>query len=355
MKGQAKPAVCHSQRTIAYNVVMLSKTLVVPFARAPQALGRDLLSRLSMPSLAKLLARARQDQHHHTDVFDACLPHERWLCGHQSDNSPALAHPLMAALRLPRLVGSWFILQPVHIHIARDHLVLTDYRRLLLEDHESRTLFDSIQSLFAEHHEPPLQLIYGNASYWFVRADAWSAFRTCTPDAACGHNIDLWQPSGDLARAWRRLHNDIQMLWHHHPLNDERESRAALRVNALWLWGMSSLAEPSLDSDDLTQTGQRLLAQSLVGSRLMGADHPTHALITSLLPPALAEDWSGWLQYLQLLEQEHFAPSLEALVLGVIDELSLVLSDGQQLDIWRARRADMRKFWVLPSLSRLAS
>ncbi len=323
---------------------MLSKTLVLPFARPPQALARDMLPQLALPALAKLLARARREEHHEIETFDACLPHERWLCGHQTDNSPPIAHALMDALGLPLRSGSWFVLQPVHLHIARDHLVLTDYRRLFIDNDEAQSLFEAIRPLFIEQS---LEIVYGNAPYWFVRADTWSELRTCTPDAGCGHNIDVWQPSGDASRDWRRLHNEVQMLWHQHPLNLARESRGDLRVNALWMWGMSSSA--------VFDRGTRLFAESLAHTQPDARTETDWQLIDTLTPLALAEDWSAWLAQMQQLEAEQFAPALAQLSAGSLDELRLVFSDGQRLDVWSARRSGMRKFWLPPSLSRLAS
>ncbi len=323
---------------------MLSKTFVLPYARPPQALARDLLSQLKLPALARLLARARREEHHHGQHFDACLPHERWLCGHQSDNSPPLAQALMDTLGLPVTAGAWFIVQPVHLHIARDHLVLTDYRRVALDAQEAQAFFSSAQPLFAEQQ---LELRYGNAHFWFVRAEAWSDFRTCSPDTACGHNIDVWQPAGRAARDWRRLHNEVQMLWHQDPLNHQREARGEPRVNALWLWGMSSTTQ--------TDAGARLLADALGNAGTMTRTDQNPCLIDTLLPLALAEDWAGWLQQMHQLETDYFSPALEQLACGQLDELKIVVSDGLQLDVWSARRSGMRKFWLPPSLSRLAS
>ena len=323
---------------------MPSLTLVIPFALPPQALARDLRSQLNLPSLAKLLARAQQKERRDSETFAASLPHEQWLSGHLPDSSPPIAHLLMNALDCAPSPGVWFIAQPVHLHIARDHLVLTDYRRLSVGQHEARALFDSVQPLFEEQNH---ELSFGNAHYWFIRADAWSDVRTCTPDAACGHNIDIWQPSGAAARDWRRLHNEVQMLWHQHPLNLAREERGELRVNALWLWGAST-REPS-------SVGGQLLADALVQCGEAFSNNHDCRLINALTPLALAEDWSGWLQQMQQLEALHFAPLLEQLSSGQLEELRLVFSDAKRLEVWSTRRSGMRKFWLTPSLSRLAS
>ncbi len=323
---------------------MAALTLVLPFALPPPAHARDLIARLRLPALAMALARGTLTAPPVGDSYSASLPHEQWLSGQANDNSPPIAHPLMHALGLPEVSGHWFVLQPVHLHIARDHLVLTDHRQLALDDATSRTLFDAARPLFTELG---LELVYGNAQYWFVRADAWAALRTCTPDVACGHNIDVWLPTGSAAREWRRLHNEVQMLWHQHPVNEARDAQGQHRVNALWLWG--GAAAP------VQQEGLALLAGSLAGRH---GNPPSDALptrlIDTLLPLSLADDWSGWLQEMHRIDEAHIAPVLAGLRNGTLTALNLVLSNDQRLLVSSLRRASMRKFWRPPSLSCLA-
>lgn len=118
-------------------------------------------------------------------------------------------------------------------------------------------------------------------------------------------------------------------------------------MNALWLWGASDHEQTSI--------GSQLLARLIAQGREAVSPHQDWRLIDALTPLALAEDWSGWLQQMQQLEEKHIAPAQEQLISGELDDIRLVFSDGQRLDLWSARRSSMRKFWVSPSLSRLAS
>ena len=121
--------------------------ILVPFALPPAELAVDLLRELGLPALAMLLARARRlptsadnsrdpdaDTH---DGFARSLPHEAWLAHRfgMATALPTCGSPPLAAARMRMLgmhpePGYWFMLQPVHYHIARDHLVLTDLRQL---------------------------------------------------------------------------------------------------------------------------------------------------------------------------------------------------------------------------------
>lgn len=326
---------------------MRDATLLLPFSLPPAEHARDLLAALNAPALAMILARAQPGRRIDFEPFAAALPHEALLAGGKTDNSPPVAHALMRELGLPPETGHWFVLQPAHFHVARDHLVLTDPAQLALDEADARILFDAAQPLFAELG---YGLRYGTPACWFLQADAWSTLRTCTPAAATGHNVDVWLPHGAGERDWRRLHNEVQMLWHIHPLNEQRDVRGQRRVNALWLWGGAADGEPP------PRTFAQLVAGSPANDRagMPGtSDSPLH-IDTSLAPIALAADWGSWLAALQDIDRRQAAPLLAALRSGEIGQLTLQLTDAQRLREWHLGRGSMRKFWRTPSLARLA-
>jgi hypothetical protein len=327
-------------------------TLIIPFALAPTEHARDLLAALQAPSLAQLLSHASAVSREAFEPYAPLLPHEQWLAASPQDNSPAIAHALMQQLGMSAEPGYWFVLEPAHFHVARDHLVLTDRRQLTLDDGTSRTLFDATHYLF---EELGYALRYGDARHWLLRADAWSELRTCSPDAACGHNIDVWLPRGPGERDWRRLHNEVQMLWHTHAINDARELRGERRINALWLWGGSAGLHGQAAQEQTQPAGLRELARCSLGQ---SAAHITKdaelRLLDTLIEPALAGDWSGWLAGMAELDENHIAPLLTQLRQGAIDGITLVLSDSTRAIEWQLRRSSMRKFWIRASLARLA-
>jgi hypothetical protein len=204
-------------------------------------------------------------------------------------------------------------------------LVLTDPRQLMIDEQTSRALFESALPLF---EELGYALRFGDARYWFVRIDAWQALRTTTPDMATGHNVDVWLPSGEHAREWRKLHNEVQMLWHTHPINEAREAKGQPRINALWLWGGASPEQSP-------------------------AKHDTLTMDDSLISAALVDDWGRWLVAMQDIERVHASPLLHQLQNKTIDRVTLQLSDATQVRQWQVSRLDLLKFWRKPSLNRL--
>jgi hypothetical protein len=76
-------------------------------------------------------------------------------------------------------------------------------------------------------------------------------------------------------------------------------------------------------------------------------------LLDALAAPALADDWSAWIERWHALEQEWLAPLLAALQAGKLGALTLILDDSSRLLTIDVNRASLRKFWVQPSLARM--
>ena len=338
-------------------------TVLIPFALPPAELARDLLRQTRAPALAMLLARASQAAPPQAcDPFSRALPHEHWLAQHfglarsTADSSPPAATALMQRFGHAPGAGHWFVLHPAHIHVARDHLVLTDIAQLQLEPSQAQKLFDAAAPLFVELG---YELIYGDARTWFIRADAWAGLRTSTPAAASGRNVDIWMPEGPGELAWRKLQNEVQMQWFTEAINDDREARGLKTINSIWLWGGSdATAHATPGAASFAPGGWRLplgtgaaadLQQltTTPGTRLLVLDE--------LIELALAEEWGLWLQRMEQLDREWLAPLLEALRAGAIDRFELVLTGSDRVRQLSSSRARLRKFWVKPSLSRLAA
>ncbi|MFT5962715.1 MAG: hypothetical protein ACI8WM_003062, partial [Burkholderiaceae bacterium] len=339
--------------------------ILLPFALPPIAMGPDLLRAMQAPSLAVLLARSKPTSVQTHDAFAHALPHESWLATafglspvSTIDNSPPLALQAMHRRGFAPESGIWFVLNPVHIHIARDHLVLTDPRRLALADADSRTLFALAAPLFEEGGQ---QLVYGDAANWFLRADHWSDLQTATLDAACGHNIDIWMPKGPTERDWRKVQNEIQMHWHDCAVNQSREDSGLDPVNSLWLWGATS-AEPSAPLSRYTDVfnladwrGEAVRHSDDAAIADVLVAKPAHGLLLldMLIEPALGEDLSEWLLRMNSLEALWFAPVLQALKDGVLDSCRLILTHGSLVTEQLVTRTTLRKFWLKPSLKGL--
>ncbi|MEB0140243.1 MULTISPECIES: hypothetical protein [unclassified Undibacterium] len=325
---------------------MKNLELILPFSIPPAGLAKDLLAACHADALARMLAGAAAPERRSYPEFAKALPHEYWLSNADSVESdaataPACAHQLMQSLGITVPHGYWFVLQPVHLHVARDHLVLTDTRQLVLTDSQARALYASAERLCREVGQ---ELLYGDAKTWFLRADAWSDLQTATSDAACGHNIDIWMPSGEAARAWRKLQNEIQMEWYIDEVNEQRAARGERTVNSLWLSGGSAALQPA----------SRQLAQAEnAASLLASADSLSVVLQDSLSSAALNGDWNQWLIEWEKLEQAWFLPLEQALKQGQLQQWRLVCSDARQIACFTIPARSWRRLWTSPSLRKL--
>ena len=171
------------------------------------------------------------------------LPHERFLLGERVSLAPILLLGQSNLALDPQL--SIACLQPVHLHATRDHLVLLDQNQLGLTEAESTALLKPILPLLEEDFQSPL--LFQNASFYFMPAGPFLSLSTHSLDQAHGRNIDWWMPRDidieGVAKNWRKLQNEIQMLWHIDPVNEKREQLGQASINSIWISGIGKLAD----------------------------------------------------------------------------------------------------------------
>jgi len=348
---------------MSYNRGMSQITLVLPFALPFPEFAPDLVRALgaSTPALAALLTRT--SSHARLPANDAirALPHEQWLAralGLQDGGRPAFAACAMRALGIAPQAGTWFIVNPVHIEIARTHLMMQDPAGLRLPERDSRALFETAKPYFEEAGHA---LVYGDAGTWFMRADDWAGLDTSTPDATLGMDLTDWMPVGARAASFRRLQNEVQILWHTHPVNAEREARRLAPVNAFWSWGAADAARlRAQDAPRLAAFEAGAVVAALADTRaaslpdfVANIDGDAILVCGSAAAHAVGADWGGWIHQLQQLEAGLFAPILEALKKGRVRKVQLVLSHRDAHAEFTTTALAQRSFWRRPTLDRL--
>ena len=250
--------------------------LLVPFASALSEAGRHTIRDLNLPNLERLLGRLQPAERHGSDEYSLTPPHEASLAAARGWQGGAGALPFAAhaahADGIEVLDLAWGQLTPVHWHVGRDEILLTDPESLQLEEAESRALLEAVRELFESEG---FALAWGAPLRWYAAHESFADLPTAALDRVVGRNVDRWLPAGREARLLRRLQNEVQMLLYAHPINEAREARGALPVNSFWLsvcgrW-QESLAEP-------IQVDERLRA------------------------PLLGEDWAAWAEAWRALD-----------------------------------------------------
>ena len=171
------------------------------------------------------------------------LPQERFLLGDRLPIAPVL---LLGESDLAVNPNETIAcLQPVHFHATRDHLILMAQSQIDLTANESAKLLQVALPFIEEDFGG--KVIFQGQRDWFIPAGPFASLATHSIDQAHGRNIDWWMPRDTnelgIAKLWRKLQNEIQMLWHIDPVNAEREQRGLPSINSLWISGIGKLAD----------------------------------------------------------------------------------------------------------------
>lgn len=364
-----KRAVCHTMRTIMHSNRL---HLLLPFALPAAADASMALHDLHSPALDKLLARATLVERVAGEDFQRTLPHERWvarqfgaIAANAVDEAPLAPYMLLADGGTPGN-EQWACVEPVHVRIAHDHLVLIDPSALDLSDADAAQLLATAKPLI---EELGVKVVAPTPRRWYLTGAALGKLAGASPLRASGRSIEIWLPhdaqSGQRSRIWMKLQNEVQMSWFEHPVNEAREARGLPAVNSIWLHAQG-VAQPVRSpfvrvlSDAVATRGLALSA----GVEAAGAGASFQALgplgagqtLVELGPfaaPFIAQDWAAWQDALGGLERDWFAPVLEALETGRLGALALTLAGDTGSVTLTATRGDLRKFWrrrVLASL-----
>jgi hypothetical protein len=326
-------------------------TLILPAALVdPGWLGTARHAELgALPGWSSLAKRARIVE---TSAPDTRMPpdpgHERWLYRR-------LGLPEGCALAACALSGGsplpthWRV-DPVHLHVGRDHLVLTDPYDLALTAADAEALAAAVAPLFADEG---LALTAAGPTRWALRetdADRPLRLVTRTMLGALGRSIDAWQPTGEDTRRWRRIVNEVQMTWFEHPVNAAREAVGLQTVNSLWVEGRCP------DPHDPVMTQASLEAARRLARRERGNSQTAFdiddgrgriLLDDRLLDAQVTGDPLRWAQAWRALDTTVFQTAAQG-ALPWRQGLQLVLAgDAGWRTLAIAGRADWR-FWRRP-------
>lgn len=216
------------------------------------------------------------------------LPHERFLLGDAVPIAPILLLGQSSQAINPQEYIA--CLQPVHLHATRDHLVLMSQDQVDLTPEESKHLLKTVLPFIEEDFES--KVLFQGQHYWFIPAGPFTDLCTHSVDQAHGRNIDWWMPRDSdvpgIAKRWRKLQNEVQMLWHIDPVNESREQRSLPSINSLWISGIGKLAD--LHSPEVIQN-----ASCLYGSHPLLAGLAKHYQIdysTTITPQDLSQTFA---------------------------------------------------------------
>lgn len=263
--------------------------IVLPGALPDPRDAKELTSYLpkTAPTLLRWLERSRARSVPADPVLSGCTAYEHWelsACGFKptpGQNFSAGLGPLRFQGKLPDDLAIW-LAELVHLSPSRDGAVLLPANTLDITSEQSVALFQSASTLFTD---TAFKLAPDSTQHWRIDLPPEWQPQCASPSLVSTTTVNDWWLQDMEGRPWRKLANEIQMLWFEDPVNQMRYQSGQMPVNGLWLFGGASLKQ---------------LADKNAANTAKTYHH--------LQPWHTTRDWGGWLAALTQLEAEVFLP-----------------------------------------------
>ncbi len=244
----------------------------------------------------------------------------------------------------------WFHTDPVFLKATADRLLLFDAEMLDIRPEDTEGLI----KLFNQHFsEDGWYMEAYHPNRWYLRLPKTPTLNTSPLADVIGRNIDQYLPTGNEAKRWCSILNEVQMLFHSATANMQREADHLLPINGVWLSGGGCLPKvkpvfAKVMADDLLCRGLANLGgiecHALSLDVLTRKDEGGDAYLIAhnpLLRPVLAADPEGWVNGLDKFEC--WAVALQRMLQKrEINRLSLYPCDGR---VFQIERQGLRHFW----------
>ena len=238
---------------------------------------------------------------------------------------------------------AWLRVDPAHLRAGINGVVLLGTGDALgLDATDSAAFLPALKPLFGD---AGFQLDAPHPARWYLRLPEGAPLPPLlAPDEALGEDLFASLPQGEesVARRWRSLITEAQVILHQHPRNRERLAQGRAAINALWFWGAGRLPD-AVQSRYLHVRSQEPLLQGL--ARMAGA--------AIAAPESPADGPAGdslvdmrRLRSLELFGTQVLPPLLQAMTRREYDTLQLDFEDGTCLALRPGQRG--WQFWRRP-------
>ena len=305
-------------------------------------------------ALEKLLARARVEHGAARDL-DATVGDFFGLSAGAPGTLPVAPLTWLADTGTP---GAGYIMRvdPVHLRADQSSLRLYDSRAFSIDPGEAQELAAAFNDLYQDRG---WHLEVVAPARWYLALSEPPVLETRSPNECAGRDINELLPRGAHSREWHALLNEVQMLFHAHPINTARELRGEPLINSIWPWGGGVLPDVVETSVARVVTDHPLLMGLAQLAGIPRRDLPmdaaelaaglvdgTHLVVIDALAAAQQyADAEAWATGLMQLETAWFRPLLEMVGAGRIGQLELYPVNGRRYCV--SRRL-MRRFWRRP-------
>jgi hypothetical protein len=304
--------------------------IVLPGALPDPPEARELAAHLqrNAPTLAHWFSRARAHSQLADPANTGCTPYEYWQLeqyGFQPEPGRNFATglgPLYAGSKAQAAEPVW-LAELVHVSPSRDGAALLPANELNISPQHSVALLESVQDMARESGFSFTQV---NTVHWQVKLpeDCYLA-AVASPTIVSLTSVNDWWQQDMTSRPWRRLVNEIQMLWFDHVVNQQRYEQQQVPVNSLWLFGgarpFTALAQDANGNDTL--------------------------VVSDLHDAAKRHDWGLWLQQLSDLEARVFKQHQQTPTLVLTGNQRIVTLEPRTGLLARLtlKKTDWRSWW----------
>ncbi len=249
----------------------------------------------------------------------------------------------------------WLNLEPVVLQPDRDCLRLVACGELALSADQAAALVSELNDYL---RVDGLTLEAPRPGRWYLRLPADPQITTVPAQQALGADVAEIMPYGKQQAFWRRLINELQMVLHASPVNQQRLTDGLPAINSVWPWGGGALTTPVWHSPYqilfagsavmrgiAACTAAQVLPVADDGEELLAA-MPAEARALAMLPGDFSLSTHGdpmhWLGIMDSLERAWFEPLLSALKSGNLRGLTLLFADGREFSLTPAQ---LRRWW----------
>ncbi|HVG05165.1 MAG TPA: hypothetical protein VM937_09515 [Burkholderiaceae bacterium] len=314
-------------------------TLLVAGALLPGELAEALTQSLETPNLKARLARSTLIAQ---PASRRTAAHLNWLAKElfgQAAPAPTAPYAYAQLAGSPAPAFVWHA-DPVHIEVARDHLIVQSLDTDAPTDEESNSLIAVANELASAAH---VELVDTGGRWFLLSERDWhiDALPLAVADGAA-----VQMPGGPDAQLWNRLHNEIQMAWHAHSVNQQREANGARTLNAIWLHGGGrykplppiKFAQVHADAPEWQGAAEAAGARGVSASA--GVTNTSLVVVETPWAAKQRQEWGAWLRDITTIDQilrAHPADSIDLILTGDTDR-TFALRPLDRYKPWRRWR-----------------
>lgn len=304
--------------------------LIIPGSLPPSSVAADLIAHVQekCPALVRRLSTLAAKEIDCPPESYGCTPLEylqlsdNGFTGQDGHTFGAGLGPLRAGI----IVGNeavW-IADMSSVSIGRDGATLKPSELLELNHEHAEALYESVTPLWEERGISALPIDLGR---WRVWLPGSVRLNSISPAAVSSLEVSDWWPQDDSTTVWRKLLNEIQMIWHSHPVNEQRALKGLEPVNSLWLYGGACGWKP------LNKASDSLYLNDLTKSFLVN-------------------DWASWIEQLPTLSKQ-LSLLPEGLDITLVGQRRIVKLSPPQQSWWQRalprRPQNWTAWWTRPN------